>query len=227
MKRLHTLLGAVLLVAASFSAQGQDNLLDTYLQNDCEDLVLEQAIVENAENWQEDLIRVAFNGPSQDKVTAQREYLNKRYAILKDAAQNKDYSWMTDEYRKELLSISQEEFVGRELNSFTTKYKEQALHGLELLRANGLLDETREMNVELSPNPTVDQLTNAATLASESDYLVSIMDFAGNQVSNSIQGQGSSVNHEIAVGHLSAGEYLVQVVSSNGAIVTKKFVVVK
>lgn len=227
MKRLHTLLGAVLLVAAAFSAQGQDNLLETYLQNDCEDPVLEQAIVENAENWQEDLIRVAFNGPSQDKVSAQKEYLNKRYAILKDAAKNKDYAWMTDEYRKELLSISQDEFVGRELNSFTTKYKEQALHGLELLRSNGLLEETGEMKVELSPNPTVDQLTIAATLASESDYLVSIMDFAGNQVSNSIQGQGSSVNHEISVGHLSAGEYVVQVVSSNGAIVTKKFVVVK
>lgn len=227
MKTIHTLFGMMLLVAVSFTANGQSDLLDTYLQNDCENPTLESALVNNAEMWQEDLIRVAFNGPSQDKVNAHSEYLQTRYAMLKDAAQNKDYAWLTDEYRRELLSVTQEQFVARELNSFTTKYQEQALRGLELLRSNGVLEETTEMSVSVFPNPAVKDITIEAALGAESDYLLSVMDFSGATISSPIKGQGATVNQSISVEKLPAGEYFVQVVTSNGAVVTKKFVVVK
>jgi hypothetical protein len=227
MKTFNNIVGTLLLVVVAFTATAQNPLLENYLQNDCDNPTLEKALVENAEIWQQDLIRVAFNGPSQEQLTAQSAYLTKRYAILRDAAENKEYTWLTDEYRRELLSVTQEEFLTRELNSFTTKYKEQALRGLQLLRSNGVLEETVDMSVELFPNPAVENITIVATLGTESDYLLSVMDFNGAHVSNQITGKGATVNHEISVENLPVGEYFVQVVSSNGSIITKKFVVIQ
>jgi len=227
MKTINTIIGTVLLVAISFGAHSQEAQLENYLSNDCDDPMIEKSLIENAEIWQEDLIKVAFNGPASATLNTQREYLKKRFAILKDAAENADYSWLTDEYRREILSITEEEFLTRELNSLVTKYKEQALRGLEVLRSSGVLEESNEMNVELFPNPAVEYITVEVNFINESDYLLSIIDFNGATVLAPVSGKGKTLNRQISVERLPAGEYFAQIVSADGLIVTKKFVIVK
>lgn len=229
MKSIYHTLGTLVLSATlSISAFGQEGTLENYLMNDCGDPVLENALLTHANEWQNDLIVAAVNGPSQEDLDAQRLYLEKRFVMLHNAAENGNYAWLTDEYREKILATTQEEFVQSELNSMTAKYKQQALQGIEVLRNNNLLSESLEMQLALAPNPSSDIIHVSAKFNSESNYSVSIVALNGAHVETApFEGHASALRLEISVLDYPAGNYLLRVIASNGQIATKSFVVVK
>lgn len=227
MKTIHTLITTVLLTGVTLLSNAQGGMLENYLMNDCTNPDLENALVENALEWQDDLIAAAISGPSQDKIDAQRVYLKKRFETIRNGAENSNYAWLTPEYRETILATTEEEFVQRELGSFVSKYKQQALRGIQVLRTNGALNENDDMKLTIFPNPARELVTITAELSTESDYILSFIDLNGTQVAAQVEGKGNLIKHEISVIDLPAGKYLVEIVSSGGQVVTEAFVVVK
>lgn len=226
MKSVYKYLGVIALASVlSVQATAQDNGVSLYLSNDCEEPVHDEALVRNAAEWQDVLIKVAFNGPDQTDLDVQRIYLEDKYEKMKVAVERGDYAWVTEENKVKILGRSKEDFVSRELNNFSTKYKEQALRGLGMLREMNLLSESMDMDVTVYPNPASEFVTVSARLSAESSYKITVFDLAGGSIADEFDGEGDAVEYQFSVVDIPVGVYLIQVMTSAGELATERLVV--
>lgn len=225
MKSTYKYIGMLLLASgAIFTVQAQESV-ENYLMNDCEDAVLENALITHASEWQKDLMSAAVSGPSEEKMSTQKAYLEGKFIKLQEAARSEDYKWLTPECREKILGTTQEEFVTRELNNFTVKYKQQADRGIDVLREHNLISEDLEMDLLAFPNPANDVVTIAAQLGSEVSYKLTVIDLTGSLANTIVESKGTEVKEQLDVADYPVGVLLIQIVTSDGRIATERLVV--
>ncbi len=229
MKKLKYILTIMVALAATtlFAQDHDHNNLDSWLMNDCGsgDASAEEKIASyDIEKIESQLEFALQNGPRKDLIVELRQHAGENYDRNMNAINSGKVKFMSERQIESVKSVSKEDFVDREENSFVTRYKDQARIGLELIdksKTNG------GVTMSTSPNPANAYVNFSFILPETANYTVELYSASGKLIGQINEGSATKnkpVNFNYNTASLPNGVYLYKVVT-NADVYVEKFVI--